>query len=119
MKNFKTEWTGSCPNLCMGVWKLYIDGKDKSDLIPEDLRDYPMGTVGVYWTWDFDDDWGEIWESYIDGLECDDWIKENYSWIETPYISEESFKNLENIMMKSNQIKEYVNYNDLIINYYE
>lgn len=81
MKKFKTEWTGSCPNLCMGVWKLYIDGKDKSDLIPEDLRDYPMGTVGVYWTWDFDDDWGEIWESYIDGLECDDWIKENYSRI--------------------------------------
>lgn len=48
-----------------------------------------------------------------------DRYKENDSWLETPYISEESFKNLENIMIKSNQIKEYVNYNDLIINYYE
>lgn len=81
MKNFKTEWTGSYPNLCSGVWKLYVDGKDKSDLIPEDLRDYPMGTVGIYWTWNFDDGWGEIWESYIDGFECNDWIKENDSWI--------------------------------------
>ncbi len=48
-----------------------------------------------------------------------DRYKNNDSWLETPYISEESFKNLEDIMIKSNQIKEYVNYNDLIINYYE
>ena len=48
-----------------------------------------------------------------------DRYKENDSWLKTPYISEESFKNLEDIMIKSNQIKEYVNYNDLIINYYE
>ena len=48
-----------------------------------------------------------------------DRYKETDSWLKTPYISEESFKNLEDIMIKSNQIKEYVNYNDLIINYYE
>lgn len=48
-----------------------------------------------------------------------DRYKNNDSWLETPYISEESFKNLMSIMIKSNQIKEYVNYNDLIINYYE
>ena len=48
-----------------------------------------------------------------------DRYKNNDSWLETPYISEESFKNLEDIMIKSNQIKEYVSYNDLIINYYE
>lgn len=48
-----------------------------------------------------------------------DRYKENDSWLETPYISEESFKNLMSIMIKSNQLKEYVNYNDLIINYYE
>lgn len=23
MKNFKAEWTGSYPNLCSGIWKLY------------------------------------------------------------------------------------------------
>lgn len=48
-----------------------------------------------------------------------DRYKNNDSWLETPYISEESFKNLEDIMIKSNQIKEYVNFKDLIINYYE
>lgn len=48
-----------------------------------------------------------------------DRYKNNDSWLETPYISEESFKNLEDIMIKSNQIKEYVNFNDLITNYYE
>lgn len=48
-----------------------------------------------------------------------DRYKNNDSWLETPYISEESFKNLEDIMIKSKQIKEYVNFNDLIINYYE
>ena len=48
-----------------------------------------------------------------------DRYKNNDSWLETPYISEESFKNLEDIMIKSSQIKEYVNFNDLIINYYE
>ena len=34
-------------------------------------------------------------------------------------ISKESFVNLEDIMIESNQLKEYVNYEDLIINYYE
>ena len=30
MKEFKAEWTGSYPSLCLGVWKLYVNGKDKS-----------------------------------------------------------------------------------------
>ena len=45
--------------------------------------------------------------------------KESDSWLLTPYISEDSFKNLEDIMIKSNQISDYVDYNDLINNYYE
>lgn len=45
--------------------------------------------------------------------------KEYDSWLSTPYISKESFENLENIMIESKQLKEYVNYEDLIINYYE
>ena len=48
-----------------------------------------------------------------------DRYKKNDSWLLTPYISEDSFKNLEDIMIKSNQIDNYVNYNDLIVNYYE
>ncbi len=45
--------------------------------------------------------------------------KDNDSWLSTPYISKESFENLEDIMIKSNQLEDYVSYNDLIINYYE
>lgn len=80
MKKFKAEWTGSYPKLCSGVWKLYVNGKDESDLIPEDLRNYPMDTAGMYQIWHFEN-WQEVFEGYEDGLECDDWIKENDYWI--------------------------------------
>lgn len=29
-------WTGEWPSLCCGEWKLYIDGEDKSNMIPDD-----------------------------------------------------------------------------------
>lgn len=45
--------------------------------------------------------------------------KESDSWLETPYITEQSFKNLEDIMIKDNQISKYVPYNKLINNFYE
>lgn len=45
--------------------------------------------------------------------------KDADSWLSTPYISEESFENLEDIMIKDNQISKYVPYKDLINNYYE
>lgn len=45
--------------------------------------------------------------------------KEYDSWLSTPYISKESFENLEDIMIESNQLKEYVSYEDLVINFYE
>ena len=48
-----------------------------------------------------------------------DRYKTSDSWLTTPYISEESFKNLEDIMIKSGQLDDYVKFNDLIINYYE
>jgi len=48
-----------------------------------------------------------------------DRYKKYDSWLSTSYISKESFLNLEDIMIKSNQLKEYVSYEDLIINYYE
>ena len=48
-----------------------------------------------------------------------DRYKDADSWLSTTNISKESFVNLEDIMIESNQLKEYVNYEDLIINYYE
>lgn len=47
-----------------------------------------------------------------------DRYKNSDSWLDNPYISEESFKNLENIMMDANLIDEYVPYEDLINNLY-
>lgn len=41
------------------------------------------------------------------------------SWLETPYITEKSFNNLQDIMIKDKQIKKYVPYKDLINNAYE
>lgn len=45
--------------------------------------------------------------------------KENDSWLIDSYITKESFENLQDIMIKSNQLEKYVNYEDLIVNIYE
>lgn len=45
--------------------------------------------------------------------------KDADSWLTTPFISKESFENLEDVMIESGELKEYVPYKDLIINYYE
>ena len=49
-------------------------------------------------------------------------IVENYqkvdSWLLNPYISEKIFKNLEDIMIDNDLLEDYVNYNDIINNYY-
>ena len=42
--------------------------------------------------------------------------KENDTWLDNSFISEESFKNLENIMIKADLLDNYVNYNELIYN---
>ena len=42
--------------------------------------------------------------------------KENDSWLIDSYITKESFENLQDIMIKSNQLEKYVNYEDLIVN---
>ena len=42
--------------------------------------------------------------------------KDNDTWLESTYISEESFKNLEKIMIKANLLDNYVDYNKLINN---
>ena len=50
-------------------------------------------------------------------------IIDNYkkydSWLTTPYISEESFNNLQDMLIDNNLIEDYVPYSDLIHNLYE
>jgi NitT/TauT family transport system substrate-binding protein len=49
-------------------------------------------------------------------------IIDNYknidAWLETPFISEESYKNLEDIMINNDLLSDYVPYNKLVKNYY-
>ncbi len=49
-------------------------------------------------------------------------IVENYkksdSWLLNPYISETILKNLEDVMIDNNLLEDYVNYNDLVNNFY-
>lgn len=77
----EAKWTGSYPCLCHGEWELYVNGKDVSDKIPEDLREDSMNTYGEYQSWHFED-WEEIFDSYYDGLKQDEWIESNKYWLD-------------------------------------
>ncbi len=44
--------------------------------------------------------------------------RENDSWYNTTYISEEGFKRVQDIMMNSNELDQYVSYEDLVNNNY-
>ncbi len=74
-------WSGSYPCLCYGEWTLQVNGNDVSHLIPEDLKNGSMNTYGEYQSWHFED-WIEMFESYCDGLACNEWIDENKYWID-------------------------------------
>ena len=78
----EAKWSGSYPCLCYGKWTLKVNGKDVSSMIPKKLRESSMNTYGTYQTWHFED-WLEVFEDYEDGLDCDDWIMENKSWLDT------------------------------------
>lgn len=75
-------WTGGWPALCCGEWVLYIEGKNVTNKIPEELRTSSMNTLGKYQTWHFEN-WEEVWNSYTDGLDRDSWIAENDYWLST------------------------------------
>ena len=77
----EAKWTGDYPNLCSGQWILKVDNIDVSHLIPEELRNDPMYTYKTYKRWYFNN-WQEEWESYEDGLFCDEWLEENEYWLE-------------------------------------
>ncbi len=44
--------------------------------------------------------------------------RENDSWYTTTYISEEGFKRVQDIMMNSNELDEYISYDELVTNKY-
>lgn len=77
----KAKWTGCCFAHCVGEWKLYVDGNDVTNKIPEDLRTEPMNTYKKYERW-YLNGWVEEWELYYDGLKQDKWIESNKYWLD-------------------------------------
>lgn len=80
--NVRAEWTGCGYTLCIGEWKLYVDGEDVTDKIPEELRTEPMNTYKQYERWSFNHSYIEEWESYCGGLEQEEWIESNRYWLD-------------------------------------
>ena len=89
----QAEWTGSYPTKCFGEWKLFVDGEDVSDKIPDEMREHSMYTYGIYQMWHFVD-WIEEFEDYEDGLKCDEWVKENKDWLENVTEDEELWREI-------------------------
>lgn len=95
MANVIANWTGEYPNLCHGEWQLWIDGVDYSDKIPKTLRkNTHMDTWGLYEQWAFDEEFSEVWETYEEGLEVDEWIETNSSWLIEITTEEELMKDI-------------------------
>lgn len=77
--SYYAEWSGKYPNRCNGEWEIRKNGYDISHAIPKKLRYSPMGTLGVYKTYQLLPD--EHWIKYEDGLPVGRWIEENQWWI--------------------------------------
>jgi hypothetical protein len=79
MKTITAVWSGRYPCLCFGTWAITINGKQLP--IPEDRVKSPMGTEKYYDSWHFDENWQEVFESYLDGSPFEDWLQENVKWL--------------------------------------
>ena len=77
--NIKVEWTGEYPNLCSGKWIITIENKVLN--LPGAIMNHAMNTYGEFLSWSFGDDYKEEWDSYSDGLEFNEWIRDNVGWI--------------------------------------
>lgn len=76
----EAKWSGAYPCLCSGSWTLFVNGKNVTRHIPKDLKYSSMNTAGIYQSWHFEDQ-QEVFDDYMDGLECDEWITENKKWL--------------------------------------
>lgn len=83
MNKVVAKWTGEYPTLCFGEWQLYINDKDCSNKIPEDIRKKEMNTEKDYNVYYLDEDYDDHWTEIFRGLSCEEWIKENDYWLNT------------------------------------
>ena len=77
--NIDVQWNGEYPNLCSGEWNIKID--DMLLPIPENSIGSDMGTPGEYDTWSFDENYSEVFDSYLSNGSFKKWIKDN-EWLE-------------------------------------
>ena len=73
------SWSGSYPCLCHGEWTLYHNGEEIYVEIP--FQNEPADTFGEYIEWYFDEDYIENEKYYEDGLDEEEWIKENIEYL--------------------------------------
>lgn len=73
------SWSGSYPCLCFGEWTLYYNGEEIDAEIP--FQNEPADTFGEYIEWYFDEDYIENEKYYEDGLDEEEWIKENIEYL--------------------------------------
>lgn len=77
---YETKWEHDKIMKCEGNWKLYQDGVDITEKIPENLRNHPMNTEKYYEEWEFLEDYSVEWYTYKDGYNDREWIDEN-PWV--------------------------------------
>lgn len=106
VKDLYVQWTGFFPNLCYGKWKLFINGEDCSEMIPEDRRNHSMYIEGAS-VFDFDllDDGDALYEKYKDGLSCEAWIEDNREWLVKLPIGEDRYGELYDEFAKNDFIR--------------
>lgn len=73
------DWSGNYPCLCSGEWTLYHNGEEIDVKIP--FQNDPANTFGEYSEWYFDEDYIENERYYEDGLDEEEWIKENIEYL--------------------------------------
>ncbi|AWH88252.1 hypothetical protein [Limnobaculum parvum] len=70
---FIARWGRSGNLLCHGEW--HITYFDRPFILPENRRDKDMGTYGIYYIIDPEND------MFAEGRDEDDWILENIDWL--------------------------------------
>lgn len=95
--NVFVKWTGEWPRKCKGRWIFEVNGKDYRYLLPfanDDGNDQPAGTDGEYEQWGMDSEGEREWYRIHDGLDIDEWIDENRSWLEVITLNEEAWDDI-------------------------
>lgn len=77
---YTAEWSGKFPNLCSGIWTLFLNDEIVDVDIP--FQGQPANTNGIFYCWHFADGWEEVWDDYEDGMPFADWATEYEDYLQ-------------------------------------